>query len=239
MKTSRIIFISYFSVFTMILIGVMISGFAYNDMAKEEWRKHCEEVSKGHNNTKDRYSKNSKIEKLHSFSHVFVKEGCTIHILQGDSAKLIYSNKESKKKVIPPNTEVKNDTLFIYQTKPNEVTVVAKELSSVSGNNCEVTLNHMDLAYCNLVFDNSKVGFMEKLNLKKVDLQLTNKCDAWGYFVSDEVNMNISNSKFNGWKKMKIGSLNAVFRDSAKVFLHQAKRMKFDVDESSDLRLDR
>ncbi len=221
MKTSRIIFISFFSIIGLFLAGFMIMGFIYNDRSKNYPTFKEEAIT------------------LESYSHIVVHNDCNVIIRTDGINQLSYhSNPDSVQ--IKPEFRINNDTLFILSTRTNllrHIQLKVNNLVSISGKHCDVTF--IEFHQKSLFIDvlNSKVTF-NAVSIDEIEISLSesSRFDGWD-LTAQKVTLNTRNSYFEPNFKTKLKVLEGNITDGSNVRLPQASYYNLNVDESSKTRM--
>jgi len=225
MKTSRIIFISFFSFLGLILLSLMVMGFMYKD---KDIRKFKEKDIKTVNITLD------------SFSHIVVSDNCRVNLSSNTSYSVSYSL--LKGTVNKPVYNINNDTLFIKSTKTNftsSINVKANNIISVSGVNCKITLDKFKQEALSFDVKKTEIRFYKNVNIQNLDITLSESSwlNGWSSFKAQNLKLNTSNSKFQGSINGKLKSFDANITKNSEVRLLKALHYNLNVDSSSSVKL--
>ena len=227
MKINRIIFISYFSLTGLFLLGLMAMGFVYKDAAPK-WVKaddHFEIVR----------------DELAPFSHLYVENNCHLILSGSDQLHLSYTI-DNQKEIITPVYEVRNDTLFLKSTSNNLnnwVTINTNcPLQSIHGENCHVRLRSLKQPSLHIDFAHTNLRIEQGVKISSLDLSLKENSDfnGWDLEVS-ELKMNLLNSKFQGRSRQKLDWLKGTISNQSDVHLPKAKHIQLEVDETSEIKM--
>ncbi|MBI9062034.1 MAG: hypothetical protein JEZ14_08585 [Marinilabiliaceae bacterium] len=221
MKTSRILFIAYFSAIGLFLMGITIMGFAYNDKSCDDFhRDHYEEIS----------------ENLASFKHIYVDKDCDVNITKGDRSYFTYNIKNAEEHV-KPVFDVRNDTLFI-QNVSRHVTIHFNELKSLSGHKCEVGLNSFELSKLAVHMKQAelKMGNDVTISSLEVVLKESSTVRAWG-FNTKKLSLLVDDSQFMASSDLKLDLVKGTIRNNSTISINAAKSIQLDLDDSSQLQM--
>lgn len=222
MKTSRIIFISFFSFFGLILISLMVMGFMYKDTNKLK-KDDIKTVNTS----------------LGSFSHIVVSDNCRVNLSSNTSYSVSYSL--LKGAVNKPVYNINNDTLFIKSTKTNfhsSIIVYVNNLVSISGVNCNITLHKFKQEALSFDVKKTEIRFNNNVNIQNLDITLSESSwlNGWS-FKAQNLILNTSNSKFQGSVNGKLKSLDANITKNSEVRLLKSLHYNLNVDSSSSVKL--
>jgi len=221
MKTSRILFISYFSTIGLFLMGLTIMGFAYNDKSSDDFqRDHYEEIS----------------ENLQAFSHINIEKDCDVWITKGDGSYFTYNIKNAEEHV-KPVFDVRNDTLFI-QNVSRPITIHFNELKSISGHKCEVGLNSFELSKLAVHMKQAELKIGNDVTISSLDVVLkeSSTVRAWG-FNTEKLSLRVDDSQFMAGSNRKLDLVKGIIRNNSTIRINAAKSIQLDLDESSQLEM--
>jgi len=221
MKTSRILFIAYFSIIGLFLIGFTIMGFAYNDKSSDGFKgEHYEEIA----------------EDLQSFSHIHIDDDCDVNITKGDHSYFTYSIKKSEEHV-KPVFDVRNDTLFI-QNVSRHITIHFNELKSLSGQNCEVRLKSLELSKLAVHLKQAELKMGNDVSIYSLDVVLKESSimRAWD-FNSKQLSLHVDDSQFMAGSDRKLELVKGTIRNNSSIRINAAKSIQLDLDDSSQLQM--
>lgn len=224
MKISKIIFISYFSVIGIFLLGFLIVGFAFN--SKEINKKNVE----------------TKTQTLAQFKHVSIGEGCRVSIQNYQESKLTYiSSKDSV--LIKPVYEIKNDTLFINSTKNNMrysgVVLYSNNITSITGKSCDVNLREMNQEALDINTYNTRIDIDSKTRIKRYNISLkqSSKLNCWNNFKGEELLFDAEKSTLNLRSQHRFNKIKGKATNYSKLQLPEAKSYELDMDDNSTLKI--
>lgn len=202
-------------------------GFAFNGKKYES--KHSSNIE-------------TRIVELSNFKHISISENCKVSIQNATERKLSYSNRKDSS-LIEPIFKIENDTLFIISTKTNvrynRVTLSGLNITSITGKNGNIRIDNMEQDALRVVASKCNIDIQAKAKIKKYDLLLKQSSDfsCWNNSHSDEIKMNVQNSKLRMRAKHKLTSIKGVVTNNSYIELPAAKSYLLDVDENSQLRI--
>lgn len=225
MKTSRIIFISYFSIIGLFLISLMIMGFAFKN--------------KNHGNFNPENIKHETIS-LDSFTHIQASENCRITIKSATNNELIYTSFDNKE-IVKPTYRIENDTLFVAATQTNmnnNIELHVKYILTIIGNNCNYTLRSFTQNELNIDMKKSNVTFYEQSSIGSLKMSLNNqsKCSGNNFNIANLI-LQSHNSRFDARIQNKLESVEGIITDNSDVRLPAALKYNLDVDKSSTIKM--
>lgn len=223
MKTSKIIFTSYFSLVALILISLLVMSFMHND----------EETSRQHSKSR----KSSTIQ-TDNFNTISVGKNCNISLRQVEQNNRITYTNDTLKNSIVPVFHVTNDTLYITSTKTNFsnwIDINTTEIKALECNSATITIHKFKQDSISILASNAKVRFSNNTNFKTVDLKMSNAStfDGWSYNGS-VLKMNIKRSQVNLSSKKKLDLVKGTIASNSKVQLPKVKSIKLEIDDSSE-----
>ncbi len=231
MKTSKIIFISFFSFVGLFLLSVMILGMAFNGIATEERKDRRVEY--------ENRVKTIKINK--QFKHVFVKNKGSITITRGEEQTVKYYSYNSNDTLIVPEFEIVNDTLFFSVRNGMSTTLTLNDvnnLKSVSGINSSVHLSSLDMSSLKLDFKAGKIRINNDVNISNLYVSLCENSGFTAYPLNvDSLYVNINNSRFRGNYKKRLSLVKGTITNKSDVRLPSVLHIDLDIDESSKVRM--
>lgn len=233
MKTSRIIFISFFSFIGLLLLSFLIVGFAYNDAGIKHRKNRAEEFKKG--------EKTIKIEK--QFKHILILDKASITVKYGEEQSLKYYVFNTKDSLIAPKLDVKNDTLFLSAKSRIRITLTLKDLNklkSIDGINSTVFLSGIEMSTLTLNFKGGKINLTDNTKIKNISITLSEKSgfDVHHNAVVDTLNLDIHNSKINFYNRnSNISLLKGTIDNNSNVRIPKAFHINLEVDKSSKLNM--
>ena len=224
MKTSRIIFISFFSTIGVFMITLMILGFIYND--KENSRKHL-------------HAPKSVSLPLEPYNHIAISNDCRVSLVS-DTVNLLSYNFNPDSAQIKPDFKISNDTLFVLSTQTNlskDIQLKVNNSVTIFGNLCNLTLNKFYQKSLSIDVRQSEVRF-NAVSIDDVEISLreSSRCNGWD-FTAQKVTLNTRNSTFELNFKTKLKVLEGNITDGSNVRLPQALHYNLNVDESSKVRM--
>ena len=220
MKISRIIFISYFSLIGLFLIGFTIMGFAYNDKSSDEFKRdHYEEVSGD----------------LQSYHHIYVDKDCKVNINSSDRSYFSYAVKKEENQG-KPFFEIRNDTLFVQHTK-RFITIYSDQLNSVCGQECNVTFGKVNLSSLFVRIRKGRVRFLKDVTISELSLSLIESRLGAGDLKTKLLNLEVDNSEVNVHCNRKFEEVKGTIRNNSTIRINAAKSIQLDLDESSHLQI--
>jgi hypothetical protein len=230
MKTSKIIFISFFSFVGLLLLSFMIFGFIFNDIAIKEYRKKL----------MDKGTKTYKIEK--PFKHIFVKNKGFIKITEGAEQLLRSYSYTIKDSLVVPVYKVQNDTLFV--DLHNEISTILElnnleNLISISGFKSNVHLSLLNLSSLKLNFTSGNIRIGKNVNISKLDINLNDNSvfSANQLLNVDSLSLNINKSSFEVYNKKRFTSVKGSIANNSNVRLPKALHIDLDIDKTSKVRM--
>ncbi len=225
MKTSKIIFISFFSFIGLFLLSVMILGIAFNGTASKKEQKKKQIISKS-------------IKLDNTFRHINLAGEGNIWINKGDEQSLNYVENSLDSIPFVPEYDVRNDTLYVKSTYNRNVTIVVRNLNTVSGYSSHLHLSYIDLPSLKLSFENGNVRIEHNAKISNLYVSLSNNSNfRCNDFDIDTLKMNLNNSKFYFYGKKKLVSLEGTISNNSDVRLPKALHINLDVDSSSKIRM--
>ncbi len=233
MKTSKIIFISFFSFIGLLLLSFLIVGFAYKDAGIKDKKKRAE-------NFKNR-TKTIKIEK--QFKHILIEDKGSITVKHGEEQALKYFAYNSKDSLIAPELDVKNDTLFLNAQDRLMIVLTLKDLNklkSIVGINSTVVLSGIEMSNLDLNFKGGRINLTDNTKIKNISVILSEKSEYSTHYnvVVDSLNLDINNSKINFYNRnSNISLLKGTINNNSNVQITKAFRINLEVDKSSRLNM--
>ncbi len=228
MKTSKIIFTSYFSLVGLILISIMISGFAFNHKNR---------------NRHGKYEFINKSIPLENFKHIKINANCLV-IIQHDSVSTINytfrKNKEtnSVKNPNPPKYNISGDTLILQSYESNNhINLHTKKSISITGNDCRITLKKLNQNNLSLTGTKCDLTFEDSFNVKTLKVSLDDsKMHYWNFKVQN-LDLTLNQSRFYGNSRGTIKSFTAKISNNSDARLPKALDYNIKTDESSKVQL--
>jgi len=217
MKTSKIIFISFFSVIGLFLLSLMIQ---------------TDPKNRG-----DRESREMKQEAfaLPSISHLIVNEGCNVRLTGGqtDSIKIGYG----KDLVLDhPVFTISGDTLIIDKFPNNKgfyTEVICTDLKSVQISNAYLNIEEKSFSELNIEGVNSTIDINNNTSIQLASIHLTTNSRLWcnnSTLKTVQLITDKSNAEFN---INQIAELKAELRDSSELSTWKVLHSDVKTDETS------
>lgn len=219
-KTSKIIFISYFSFIASLFVIFTIMGFANNNI--------------------NRFSSFEKTEtQLDTFSHIYVSPDCRVVIEKSDSTKLIHQYPDSEE-FIETSHEIKNDTLFIQKTNKRISTrIQADNIKSVSGDKCNVNITKLKQEALDVnIVNSSHVSLYEDIKLDTLNMNLSSSSrfnSSTGKI--ENLVLNVNNSYVYLQTKMELTLIKGQILNNSTVSTPISKKIQIESDSTSTFRL--
>ncbi len=233
MKTSKIIFISFFSFIGLLLLSIMVLGFAFNDVALAE-----------RNEKRAEFKSRIKTIKIDNrFKHIFVQDKGSVTIIRGDEQLINFYSYNTKDSLDTPEFDVRNDTLYVIGKRGMNITIKLKDestLLSIGGINSNVDLSHLNVPALDLNFNGGKVKLNYKIEIGKVRIDLSNKSflELTNQIDIDTICLNVNNSKINTWYgKRHISLLKGMVENGSDVRLPDAYHIRLDTDSTSKVKM--
>jgi len=181
MKTSKVIFISYFTCIAIILLSLPIGGYIFRKSIPERWKHETIE------NT------------LEPFKHIVVAGDCRIQVSSSGQNKYSYQKRQGFTK-LPLNFRVTNDTLYITSIQDGTAVsakVEATRVQSIQAVNSDIELLSFEQPTVAILGTKANIRFLEKVNIQSLRLSLSGQSEfiGWGSTI-DELNIDIQNSSF-------------------------------------------
>lgn len=225
MKTSKIIFISFFSVMGLLLISLLIMGFAFKNKKYGDYN-----------------AENIKIESvtLDAFKHIHANENCRITVKSGTSNELKYTSFLNKA-IIKPDFRIVRDTLFVETTKTNlnnNIELVVQHLETITGNNCNYSLREFSQSRLSVDIKKSNISFYDSSSVVNLKMFLYEQSKCTGReFKVDSLMLQSKNSKFEARLQNKLGLIEGIITDKSDVRLPAALKYTLEVDQSSTIKI--
>jgi hypothetical protein len=217
MKTSKIIFIVFFSVIGLLLLSLLIQNNPEKRGNKEFREIHREVVA------------------LPTFSHLIVHDGCNVRIINGisDSLKIGY-----KKDLVLEHSiyTINGDTLIINQIPDNKgfyTDLTCTKLKSIQTTNSYIIIDQFSFAELNIDGTNSTIDINNNVSILFATIHLTNGSRLWyNNSTLGKVNITLvrSSTEFN---IDKITELKAELRDSSELTVGRVLHNDVKTDETS------
>ncbi len=214
MKTSKIIFISFFSAVGLFLLSLLIQV----DPQKFENEKYQNETIA-----------------LPSFNHLIVEKEYNLTLVQGlaDSIKLTY---EKGVVIAKPIYTMRGDTLVI-SPEPNKdfcfYELSFKNLKSIKATSCKFELNRISAAKLRLEGTSAEINFSDAVTLDSIEMKLLAGANFWSN--NSKVNvltLNVSKSRAE-FNIDVIKELKAELLDSSELSTWKVLRSNVQTDETS------
>ncbi len=223
MKTSKIIFISYFSVFGLILISILVLGLINNDkdpIALKSSDLIMEEIP------------------LNNIKYIRINKDCNI-FFESDSCQKIEFSHQKEESFTEPKYEIINDTLVINSSAINEsnknITIKGNNIAYIKGVDCKIILYHLNQNNLTIEAENSDINLYRKIELDSLNLMLENST-VWGrnYNISYmSLDVNQSTLKCRNDTPLKSISGNAI--NKSIITIQPAFHYDLNIDESCDV----
>ncbi|MCW3804656.1 hypothetical protein [Plebeiibacterium marinum] len=226
MKTSKIIFSSYFSLFGIVLISLMICGFAFNSKQLA-----------------GRFSKNNIEEEkinLNSFKHIKLESECNVTIIKDSFNFISYSFfKDSIK--MNPEFNFSADTLILKSTKSNlhnNINLHVAQDISINGNSCSIELRQFAQNKLNADLKNSRLTLSKNSSIENFMLTLENssRFTYWDGKIKN-LYLNMDNSRFDNGYRLNLDKLNAKIYNNSNAYLPPALICDIKRDKSSKVKI--
>ncbi len=185
MKISRILFISYFSLFGLVLLSFLVFGFAYKDKESN----YCNSVE----NIEQR------IIELNEFKYIVQSEGTHVIVKSDSLSRLVYSEFNNRPE-LKPSFKISHDTLYVYKSSnnlSNGITIISDDLNFIKGENCRVELFGINQTDFKIIANKTNVNFHGNTHIKNLELTLHNNSEfsGWQYSIQS-LKLDVDNSKF-------------------------------------------
>ncbi len=223
MKISKIIFTSYFSVFGLLLLSILVLGFINKDKSV-------------YGNTIDSISETID---LNNFKHIKLQENCKV-ILQNNNLKNLTYTVEENNLSLKPTYTINNDTLIITpaegDSKNQYITIETNDLLSITGDSCYVTLNNFNTHTLSLNLYNSSIKLSKKTSIENININIENsELKGWDYSTENMI-LYMNNSTFKGNPKETLKSIQGNITNHSLFIVQPAFHYDLNIDESCNVR---
>ena len=215
MKTSKIIFITFWSMVALFLLSFLIP-------ASTTGRSGADRVVKAY--------------LVPKFSHIVMAKGANLTMENSfvDTLRIRYDSRMGE---VHPNFSVKGDTLYVMGQSPAEgycnIIVSGNQVESVSVNDAHLAVATVTRPYLFLHGDGGRIDFYDSANIDSLTLDLRNG-SRMAVQQSNLRFLQISMEKSHAYVyNNKIDELNASLRDTSVCEVGKVLRCHLEADESS------
>lgn len=215
MKTSKIIFITFWSMVALFLLSFLIP-------ASTTGRSGADRVVKAY--------------LVPKFSHIVMAKGANLTMENSfvDTLRIRYDSRMGE---VHPNFSVKGDTLYVMGQSPAEgycnIIVSGNQVESVSVNDAHLAVATVTRPYLFLQGDGGRIDFYDSANIDSLTLDLRNG-SRMAVQQSNLRFLQISMEKSHAYVyNNKIDELNASLRDTSVCEVGKVLRCHLEADESS------
>ena len=215
MKTSKIIFITFWSMVALFLLSFLIP-------ASTVGRRGADRAVKAY--------------LVPKFSHIVMAKGANL-TMENSFVDTLWIRYDSRMGEVQPNFSVKGDTLFVMGQSPTEgycnIIVSGNQVESVSVNNANLDVATVTRPYLFLQGDGGRIDFYDSANIDSLTLDLRNG-SRMTVQQSNLRFLQISLEKSHAYVyNNKIDELNASLRDTSVCEVGKVLRSHMEADESS------
>lgn len=225
MKTSRIIFITFFSIIGLFLFSLMIMGFMFKN--------------KEYNNFRPENLISESIP-LEGFSHIVSEPNCRIELKSGDANQLNYASLADKE-IVKPIFNLKDDTLFITTTRTNmnnDVQITVQQIKTITGCNNNLTLRDFSQDSIKVILNGTEISLQQNTSIGKLELSLKSqsRCNGWNCQITN-LNLTSDNSKFEASIQNRLESVKVDIANHSEVRLPKSLNYNLNLDKTSKVKV--
>ncbi|WP_075590002.1 hypothetical protein [Labilibacter marinus] len=223
MKTSKIIFTSYFSLIGILLIALMISSFINNDKEK---------IS--------RLNLVTTSDELTAFNHIKIETNCNI-VVSSDTTYHFEFTRNKKEGNLKINYTYNSDTLIIGHIETEQfsnIKIYAKNITSISTIKSKLSLTHFQQDSLQINAQRGRIRFENKIDINNLKLKLRegSNFNAWTCKINT-IDLYCRNSNFNTSLKKKLKLFKGDISEKSNIKIPKAFKYDINADELSQLRM--